>query len=78
MSDPTTTWRPVTAAEVVRVLKTSRRRLRAAHLAYMLGSTSRGIATALRGPVRDKRVTVTWSNGVATYGVARSTPKAKS
>lgn len=67
----------ITADYVVRALRDGQRRLRAAHLAYILGTTSRAIATALRGPVRDGRVHVLWRKGLAHYRFVRLTAKGR-
>lgn len=69
------TVRKVTGAEVVRALKTIGRRVPAKEVAWWLGTDSRAIATALRLPVNDGRVSCRYKKGIARYRFTRLTAK---
>lgn len=65
----------ITGDDCVQCLKTMPSGGRAADIAFMLGTDSRAVATALRKPIKDGRVK--WGKfvkGVATYTFLRSTP----
>lgn len=65
-----------TAAEAVQALKQHKLSLKAAQLADIMGTDSRAVATALRGPVKDGRVHWHFKKGVAWYRFVRQTAKA--
>lgn len=71
----------ITGDDCVQCLKTMPNGGRAADIAFTLGTDSRAVATALRKPVNDGRVKISYDRGLgfgATYKFVRSTPaKAK-
>lgn len=66
----------VTAEMCVLALKTLKHSTTAKALAEFMGTESRNVATALRGPTSDGRVSWTAKNGIARYRFVRL--KAKS
>ena len=66
------TTKPITADDCVRKLKWLKTAAVASDIAFWLGSTSRAVATALRGPVKDGRVSARMARaGVMYYRFVR-------
>ena len=65
----------ITTDDAVRALKARKTAHPAMAIAQDLGSTSRGVATALRQAVKDGRVSWRFIKGVAFYRFVRLTPK---
>lgn len=65
----------ITADDCVRALKARKTAHPASAVAKDLGSTSRAVATALRGPVKDGRVSWNFKKGIALYRFVRLNPK---
>lgn len=66
----------ITAADAVQALKQHKLSITAAALAYIMGADSRAVATALRGPTKDGRVSQRFKKGLARYRFVRQTAKA--
>lgn len=65
----------ITAEQCVRALKEIKQSYPAKNIAVWVGSDSRAVATALREPVRDGRVTITYRKGIGWYRFIRLTAK---
>ena len=65
----------ITVDQAVRALKVRKTAHPASAIAQDLGSTSRGVATALRYAVKDGRVLCRFKKGIALYRFVRLTPK---
>ena len=65
----------ITAEICVRALKDHGLSTPAKNIAEMTGSSSRAVATALRKPTHDGRVSWTFKGGVAYYRFVRLTAK---
>lgn len=67
----------ITAVDAVLELKRLGTATTARELAYYLGTTSRAVATALRGPVKDGRIKITYHRKTqqATYRYLRLNAK---
>lgn len=65
----------ITAEDVVRGLKSGKRSMPAKIIGEWLGTDSRAVATALRKPVKDGRVSCTYRRGIAWYRFKRLKPK---
>lgn len=65
----------VTAEQCVVALKTMGLSTSAKNIAHQLDSTSRAVATALRAPCADGRVTITYRKGIGYYRFKRLTAK---
>ena len=65
----------ITAEQCVRALKDIRLSTPAKTLADRLGSTSRAVATSLRQPCNDGRVSFTFKKGVMWYRFVRLSVK---
>jgi hypothetical protein len=65
----------ITAEQCIRALQRRRLSMSAASIADMLGSGSRAVATALRAPTRDGRVSITYRKGIGWYRFKRLTAK---
>jgi len=64
----------VTAEQCVRALKTHGLSSSAKVISQFVDADSRAVATAMRQPVRDGRVTITWKRGIAFYRFKRLKP----
>jgi hypothetical protein len=67
----------ITTDDAVRALKARKTAHPASAIAQDLGSTSRGVATALRHAVRDGRVSWRFKKGIALYRFVRLRPNTK-
>lgn len=65
----------ITAEDCVRALQQHRNSTTAAELAVILDTSSRAVATALRGPTGDGRIKMTFRKGRAWYRFIRLTPR---
>lgn len=65
----------VTCEQVVSALKTIGRSVKAAQVAYYMGTDSRAVATALRKATKDGRVTITYRKNFGWYRFVRSKAK---
>ena len=64
----------ITADDAVRALKKHGLTARAKIVAELLETDSRAVATALRLPVKDGRVSMKFKKGIALYRFKRLTP----
>ena len=67
----------ITAEDCVRALKAHGLSYTARCLSQFVDADSRAVATALRKPTQDGRVSISYKNGLAFYRFVRLTPKAK-
>lgn len=65
----------VKAEDCVRALKAHALSTTAKSLAQFVGSDSRAVATALRKPTSDGRVSIRFKKGIAFYRFVRLTPR---
>ena len=65
----------ITAADCVLALKLNKRSINAAALADIMGTDSRAVATALRKPTSDGRVSIHYKKGIGWYRFVRMSPK---
>lgn len=61
----------ITAEQAVRELQAVGLSTNAAALADRMGTTSRAVATALRSPTQDGRVSITYRKGIGFYRFKR-------
>lgn len=66
----------ITATDCVQALKKRKLSTSASALAAWIGTDSRAVATALRGPVRDGLVTISFKRGIGFYRFVRLNKKA--
>lgn len=64
----------ITTAQAVQALKAIGLSSTAQLIASRMGTDSRAVATALRGAVRDGRVTITYRKGIGWYRFKRLLP----
>lgn len=66
----------ITALDCVLALKKRKLSTSASALAALIGTDSRAVATALRGPIRDGLVTISFKRGIGFYRFVRLNKKA--
>jgi hypothetical protein len=64
----------ITANDAVKALKEMKLSTTAKAVALRLGTDARAVATALRLPVKDGRVTISYRKGIGHYRFKRLTP----
>jgi hypothetical protein len=67
----------IKAIDCVIALKKHKLSTSAKSLALLLSTDSRAVATALRQPVNDERISRTFKKGIAFYRFVRLTPRNK-
>lgn len=65
----------ITASDCVLALKLHKLSINAAALADIMGTDSRAVATALRKPTSDGRVSIHYKKGIGWYRFVRMSPK---